>query len=144
MTVLCNISSFIVFTYNTFTCVAVSLHISGRFWNPQVILPLVLSHATKVNKISLLNMTQRAAMDRALAKVLQTNKLCHVTSISLYTGCFLSIDLLRKLIFGCEMLTSFSFSQSETLDLNDVERMRIEISSKNLDIRLCCLEMYNL
>ena len=89
-------------------------------------------------------MTHRAAMDRALAKVLQTNKLCHVTNISLYSGCFLSVELLRKLIFGCERLTSFSFSQSETLDLNDVERMRIEIGAKNLDIRLCCLEMFNI
>ena len=83
-------------------------------------------------------------MDRALAKVLQTNKLCQVTSISLYSGCFLSLDLLRKLIFDCEKLSSFSFSQSETLDLNDVERMRMEIAAKNLDIRLCCLEMFNI
>jgi hypothetical protein len=50
---------------------------------------------------------------------------------------------LRRLIFGCEKLTSFSFGQSETLDINDVERLTLEVANKNLDIKLCCLEMFN-
>ena len=121
----------------------VSLHLHGRFWNPQVILPLVLTSATKITKLSLLNITFKASMDKSFVKVLKSNKLSNIVSINLDSGCFLSIELLRRLIFGCEKLTSFSFGQSETLDINDVERLTLEVANKNLDIKLCCLEMFN-
>ena len=117
-----------------------SLHLSGRLWNPGVILPLTLASAEKISKLSLMNLGNRAAMDRAVVKVLQTNKMSHVATISL-CGCYLSIEVLRRIVFTCDKLTCFSFSQSETLELSDVDRLREEVISKNLDIKLCCLEM---
>lgn len=125
----------------------VTLQLNGRLWNANVVLPLILSSATKVSKLNLMNMDNHTmnngnhtrTMDKAFTKVLKSNKLANVTLISL-CGCFLTIEILRRIVFGCDNLTCFSFSQSETLELADVARLREEISRKNLLIKLCCLE----
>lgn len=120
-----------------------TLQVSGRAWHPNIVLPILLTSAHKLTKLSLLNMTQRMAMDQALNRVMQSNKLSKVATISLYSGCFLSMDLVRRLTFLCPKLTVFSFIQSENVDLAEVERLRLEVSAKNLNIKLCCLEMFD-
>ena len=51
-----------------------------------------------------MNLGNRPTMDRAVAKVMQTNQLSNVASISL-CGCYLSIDMLRRIVFNCDRLT---------------------------------------
>ena len=121
----------------------VSLHLSGKMWNPNLILPTLLISATRLTKLSLLNMAYRGSMDQAMSRVLSCNTLSSVAYINLYSGCSLSLVLLRKLIFDCPKLTGFSFIQPEGLDLSEIERLRLEVAKKNLDIKLCCLEMYD-
>jgi hypothetical protein len=120
------------------------VHISGRLWSPGVILPLLLSAAADVRQISLLNMSHRSPMDSAVLRLLQYNKLQHVSSVNLYSGCFLSLPIIRQLTYGCPRLRGFSFLQFESIDLADVDELRAEVTAKNLDIKLCCLELFDL
>ncbi len=53
----------------------VSVHLSGRLWSPNVILPLLLSAASEVRQVSLLNMSHAACMDGAVLKLLQVRNL---------------------------------------------------------------------
>lgn len=118
------------------------LRMSGRSWNPKVVLPLMLMSATKLTKLSLLNMSSRMSMDQAWNRVLEVNKLSQMASISLYGGCFVSMALVRKLTLECPRLSFFSFIQSENIDLAEVERLRLEVASKNLNIQFQVLEMF--
>lgn len=120
-----------------------SVHISGRGWNSRIVLPIVLMSATKIAKLSLMNMSSRMSMDPAWTRILSMNHLEHLTSISLYSGCYVSISLVRKLTLECPKLTFFSFIQSESIELAEVERLRLEVARKNLNIKLCCLEMFD-
>merc|ERR1712018_945092 len=118
------------------------LHMSGRGWNPKVVLPIMLMSASKISKLSLLNMSSRLNMDQAWNRVLTSNKLLNLVSISLYSGCFVSVSLVRKLVLECPKLTFFSFIQSENMELAEVERLRLDVVKKNLNIKLACLEMF--
>lgn len=118
------------------------LHMSGRGWNPKVVLPIMLMSASKISKLSLLNMSSRLNMDQAWNRVLASNKLLNMVSISLYSGCIVSVSLVRKLTLECPKLTFFSFIQSENMELAEVERLRLEVTKKNLNIKLACLEMF--
>ena len=77
-----------------------------------------------------------------------SNKMAKLTSVSLYSGCYVSISMVRKLTLDCPKLTFFSFIQSKEhnwqkkLELAEVERLRLECSRKNLNIKLCFLEMF--
>jgi hypothetical protein len=116
------------------------LQMNGRGWNPSVILPIMLVGATKIIKLKLLNMTQRASMDNAWHKILSTNKLSNMSSIDFYNGCFVSMPLVRKLTLDSAKLVAFTFIQSESIDLSEVEILRLEVTKKNLNIKLCCSE----
>ena len=84
----------------------------------------------------------------AWTRILASNKMAKLTSVSLYSGCYVSISMVRKLTLDCPKLTFFSFIQSKEhnwqkkLELAEVERLRLECSRKNLNIKLCCLEMF--
>ena len=91
----------------------------------------------------MLNTSYRGSMDSAMLRVLSCNMLEYVAGINLYSGCFLSMELIRRLSFGCPRLKCFSFMQANTVDISDVERLRVEMARKNLDIKLCCLEMFD-
>lgn len=119
-----------------------TLHLSGRGWNPKIVLPVMLMSASKVSKLSLLNMSSRLNMDQSWNRVLTSNKLLNLVSISLYSGCIVSVSLVRKLVLECPKLNFFSFIQSENMELAEVERLRLEVSKKNLNIKLTCLEMF--
>ena len=125
-----------------------SVHIHGRNWNSKVVLPLVLMSATKISKLQLMNMSSRQSMDPAWTRILASNKMAKLTSVSLYSGCYVSISMVRKLTLECPKLTFFSFIQSEKLnwqkklELAEVERLRLECARKNLNVKLCCLEMF--
>jgi len=125
-----------------------SVHIHGRNWNSKAVLPLVLMSATKIAKLQLMNMSARQSMDPAWTRILASNKMAKLTSVSLYSGCYVSISMVRKLTLDCPKLTFFSFIQSKEhnwqkkLELAEVERLRLECSRKNLNIKLCCLEMF--
>lgn len=121
----------------------VNLHLSGRGWNAKVVLPIMLMSAKKLTKLSLMNMSSRMSMDPAWTRILSVNPLPVLTSISLYSGCFISIHMVRKLALECPRLTFFSFIQSENIELAEVERLRSEININNLNIKLCCLEMFD-
>ncbi len=120
-----------------------TLHLSGRGWNSKVILPLVLMSATQISKLSLMNMSSRLLMDPAWTRILASNSLKCLSSLSLYSGCFVSIAIVKKLTLDCPKLSFFSFIQSENIQLTEVERLRLEVSRKNLNIKLCCLEMFD-
>ena len=125
-----------------------SVHIHGRNWNSKVVLPLVLMSASKISKLQLMNMSSRQSMDPAWTRILASNKMSKLTSVSLYSGCYVSISMVRKLTLDCPKLTFFSFIQSEKLnwqkklELAEVERLRLECARKNLNVKLCCLEMF--
>ena len=119
-----------------------TLHLSGRGWNPKVVLPITLMAASKITKLSLLNMGSRVNMDASWNRIFSSNKLLHLCSISLYSGCVVSVVLVRKLALECPNLTFFSFIQSENMELAEVERLRLEVSKRNLNIKLTCLEMF--
>lgn len=117
------------------------VHISGLHWNPSVILPLVIGHACRVQQISMLNMGLWNPIDAAVQRLLQTNRLERLKTLSLYTGCMVTMPVIRQLMFGCPELTSFSFLQHEDMDQAEVDALRAEVVRKNLDIKLCPLEV---
>jgi len=125
-----------------------SVHIHGRNWNSKVVLPLVLMSASKISKLQLMNMSSRQSMDPAWTRILSSNRMAKLTSVSLYSGCYVSISMVRKLTLECPKLTFFSFIQSEKLnwqkklEIAEVERLRLECARKNLNVKLCCLEMF--
>ena len=49
---------------------------------------------------------------------------------------------MRQLALRCPNLSFFSFIQSENMELAEVERLRLEVSKRNLNIKLTCLEMF--
>lgn len=102
----------------------------------------MLMSAHKISKLSLLNMSSRINQDQAWNRVLASNKLANILSISLYSGCIVSVSLVRKLTLECPRLTFFSFIQSENMELAEVERLRLDVVKKNLNIKLACLEMF--
>ena len=85
-----------------------SVHIHGRNWNSKVVLPLVLMSATKISKLQLMNMSSRQSMDPAWTRILASNKMAKLTSVSLYSGCYVSISMVRKLTLECPKLTFLS------------------------------------
>ena len=117
------------------------LHVSGRLWNHNVILPLFLSRAHKITQVSLLNMNYRGPMDGAMLKLLQHNKMLELTSLTLYNGCYLTMGVLRRLIFDCPKLKLLSFLQFDGFEIGDVEALKQELETQNLDIKLQCLEL---
>ena len=119
-----------------------TLHIHGRAWNSKVVLPLVLLSAPNITKLQLMNMSSRQSMDPAWTRILASNKMARLTSVSLYSGCYVSISMVRKLTLECPKLTFFSFIQSEKVEVAEVERLRLEVARKNLNVKLCCLEMF--
>jgi len=119
-----------------------TLHIHGRAWNSKVVLPLVLLSAPNITKLQLMNMSSRQSMDPAWTRILASNKMTRLTSVSLYSGCYVSISMVRKLTLECPKLTFFSFIQSEKVEVAEVERLRLEVARKNLNVKLCCLEMF--
>ena len=88
----------------------------------------------------MLNTAYRGSMDSAMLRVMGFNKMESVTAITLYSGCFISLEVIRKLALECPRL---SFMQFENVDVLDVERLRIEMAGKNLDIKFCSLEMFD-
>ena len=117
------------------------LHISGRLWNHNAILPMFLSKAHKISQISLLNMSYRGPMDATMLKLLQHNKMLELTSLTLYNGCYLTMGVLRRLIFDCAKLKLLSFLQFDGFEMADVDALKQELESMNLDIKLQCLEL---
>ncbi len=75
---------------------------------------------------------------------MQFNKLLHMSSLNLYSGCFVSMPVIRLLTFSCPRLTFFSFLQYEGIELAEVDELRAEVAAKNLNIKLCCLELFDL
>ena len=120
-----------------------TVHVSGRGWNSKVILPIVLLSAFKVTKMSLMNMSSRMCMDAAWHRIFAVNGLVRLQSLSLYSGCFVSIAMVRKMAFDCPKLTFFSFIQSENIELAEVERLKLDVAKKNLNLKVCCLEMFD-
>ena len=120
----------------------ISVDLSGQMWNPNSILPIILTVARKLSRIKMGNTSYRGSMDSAVLRLLSCNKLEYATAINLYSGCFLSMEIIRRLSFSCPRLNCFSFMQSNNVDMSEVERLRIEMAEKNLDIKLCCLEMF--
>ena len=118
-------------------------HVSGRGWNSKVILPIVLMSAFKLTKLSLMNMSSRMCMDAAWHRIFAVNPLSKMTSLHLYSGCFVSIVMVRKMAFECPKLTLFSFIQSENIELAEVERLKLDVVKKNLNLKVCCLEMFD-
>ena len=93
--------------------------------------------------MNMLNTSYRGSMDSAMLRVLSCNRMEYVAGINLYSGCFLSMELIRRLAFSCPRLKCFSFMQANNVEISDVERLRLEMARKNLDIKLCCLEMFD-
>jgi len=122
------------------------LHLSGRLWSPTVIVPMVLSGAADVRQISLFRETKETqeTMDAVMLRLLHHNKLKQVRSINLYDGCFISMPVVRQLTFCCPALTAFSFLQFEGIEIAEVERLKAELATKNLDIKVHCLETLDL
>ena len=143
------------------------MHLSGRMWNPSALLPMVLSAAEGVTQISLLNMsyrfvlacsggdrwslvhptlsTFRPTLDSSFSRLLHLGLLRRLRTLNLYGGCFLSLPVLRRLALcpqDCPRLTSLSFLQFEGIEAADVEAMRAEAANANLDIKICCLELF--
>lgn len=120
------------------------VHISGRLWNPNVIIPLLLYAALDIKQVGLLNMSNRANMDLTVMRLFQNNPLASLSNLSLYSGCFLSMSVIRQLVFDCPQLRALSFLQSETIDIAEVDELKAEVVKRNLNISLCCLELYDL
>ena len=85
-------------------------------------------------------------MDPAWQRILgydgqRGNKLSCLTSLNLYSGCHVSMSLVRKLTMECSKLTFFSFIQQDNHESAEVERLRLEVTRKNYNIKLCCLEV---
>ncbi|XP_040578992.1 uncharacterized protein [Lepeophtheirus salmonis] len=76
-----------------------TLVISGKSWNPNLILPYILRNAKNVSKISLLNTDCRYTLDAAWEKILKDNPLSQLNTLMLYTGCFISFILLKKVCY---------------------------------------------
>jgi hypothetical protein len=56
----------------------------------------------------------------------------------------MSLPALRALALDiCPRLTHLTFPQAPGMRLTDVEALRAEITSLNLDLTLCCLELYD-
>ena len=83
-------------------------------------------------------------MDAVMLRLLHHNKLKQVRSINLYDGCFISMPVVRQLTFSCPELTAFSFLQFEGIEIAEVERLKAELATKNLDIKVHCLETLDL
>lgn len=122
------------------------LHLSGRLWSPNVVVPMVLSSAADIRQISLFRETKQTqeTMDAVMLRLLHHNQLKQVRSINLYDGCFISMPVVRQLAFSCPELTAFSFLQFEGIEIADVERLKAEVAAKNLDIKVHCLETLDL
>ena len=118
-----------------------SLHLSGRMWSPDALLPMLLSSAGNIASVSLLNMSYRPTMDGAFARLLQRGALSSLRSLSLYSGCFLSLSYLRRLVFRLPHITSLSFLQFDGIGAADVDALVAEASAMNLDIIISCLEL---
>lgn len=122
------------------------LNIGGRGWNPKIVLPILLMCATQITKCIFLNLNCRTSMDPAWQRILgydgqRGNKLSCLTSLNLYSGCHVSMSLVRKLTMECPKLTFFSFIQQDNHESAEVERLRLEVTRKNYNIKLCCLEV---
>ncbi len=121
------------------------LHLSGRVWNPSILLPLLLSASPDLAQMSLLNMSYRPVMDAAFERLLGRGRLRRLESLQLYSGCFLSLAVIRRLVLSpsaCPRLRSLSFLQFEAIETADVEALRAEAVAGNLDIKICCLELF--
>ena len=118
-----------------------SLHLSGRQWNPSTVLTILLSHALKIESVSLLNLSSRFPLDGILQRIQQHNPLNELQSVNLYSGCLLSLDTIRQLTFGLPQLTSLYFLQNDDMDISEVEALRTEAAKRNLNVKLCCLEL---
>ena len=117
------------------------LNIGGRNWNPKSVLPILLMCAEQITKCIFLNLYCRQSMDSAWQRILSSNSLKALTSLNLYSGCHVSMPLVRKLTMECPKLTFFSFIQTDNHESAEVERLRLEVSRKNYNIKLCCLEV---
>jgi len=117
------------------------LNIGGRGWNTKTVLPILLMCATQITKCIFLNLNCRISMDPAWQRIMSGNKLACLTSLNLYSGCHVSMSLVRKLTMECPKLTFFSFIQTDNHESAEVERLRLEVTRKNYNIKLCCLEV---
>lgn len=118
--------------------------ISGQRWNPTLLLTMLLASATDIRQITLINMSNYSPSDSALLKLLQHNQLKELQTLNLYSGCYVSMPLLRQFTFQCPKLNNLSFLQYDNIETAEVEAFRVEITAKNMDIKLCCLEMLDL
>ncbi len=117
------------------------LCLQGKEWNPDLVLPLLLSSAKGINKLSLMNINQRRILDPSVIKVLSLNGLTRLQSLFLNYGCAVSMPMVHRLAFDCPRLSLFSFILTETMEVAEVERLRLDVARKNLNIKLCCLEV---
>jgi len=122
------------------------LHLSGRLWSPPLIVPMILYAAADIQQISLFRETKETqeTMDAVMLRVLHHNKLKRLRSISLYDGCFISMNVVRQLTYCCPELTAFSFLQFDGIEIADVERLKAEVAAKNMDVKVHCLETLDL
>lgn len=115
------------------------LQLAGRMWNPNVVLPLLLSAATDIEHVHLQNMNYRLSLDGAFLHLWQFNKMNRLSYLNLCSGCLMTLGTIKFLAMSCPKLTSFSFVQYE-FDVADAANFQKALKAKNLDIVLNCLE----
>ena len=106
----------------------------------------MLKNESIFTQISLFRETKETqeTMDAVMLRVLHHNKLKRLRSISLYDGCFISMNVVRQLTYCCPELTAFSFLQFDGIEIADVERLKAEVAAKNMDVKVHCLETLDL
>eukprot|EP00096_Caligus_rogercresseyi_P011618 TRINITY_DN4621_c0_g1_i1.p1 TRINITY_DN4621_c0_g1~~TRINITY_DN4621_c0_g1_i1.p1 ORF type:complete len:551 (-),score=135.90 TRINITY_DN4621_c0_g1_i1:281-1933(-) len=117
-----------------------TLVISGKSWNPNLILPFILCNARGVSKVSLLNADCRYTLDSAWEKILRVNPLASLNTLMLYSGCFISFNLLKRFAIDLKSLEIINFVLYSDFEISHVESLRKELQKNNYNIRLHCLE----
>ncbi|KAK7871332.1 hypothetical protein R5R35_007592 [Gryllus longicercus] len=116
------------------------LYVWGSKWNPDVILPLCLTHAKEMEYLTLLKANDYRFLDEVMAKVLRNNPLTNLKSIQMFTGCLVSLTTLRYFIKYCPDLAELSFTKHSDIKNKDIKEIYDEIRLNNLDLRVCSVE----
>lgn len=119
------------------------LFLWGSKWSPDVILPLCLTHAKQIEKLTLLRTNDYRFLDEVIAKILSNNPLTKLKSIHLFTGCLLSLTTIRYFLKHCPNLTKLSFTKHSDIRNVDIKEIQDEIRNNNLDLTVSSMEVGN-
>jgi len=82
-------------------------------------------------------------LDSAFNGLLKFNRLRRLVTLNVNSGSSFSLPALRLLALDtCPLLTHVTFPQSPGMSMADVDALKAEVTSRNLDLELSCMEIY--